>query len=392
MLFPAESAGFSSMYSTLNAWINPTVVHQKPFQIVSLTYFLFTLTASCWQSALLKANILYVSQFQRMSLVSRLCVRQSSGQSVAVKKGGGRRRRERAVCFRASGKLSRRICHRSMHLLGPERPPRNFFDKKTRPASFRERERTSLLIRGGDGGFFGVSLLVFSSESEVGSISHHGEMAPPSDAVWKEEDLEGGVHVHSEAVTNSSSDLLSLDVFGVFCCAGLRLEYHSCRERMITVAESEVAPPVPGLTSGVVDAVPSRIFLMFGVTAAPAEDGPSICALHRASSSCSASPVTSDSFSEIASTDDMWLSSTDLKRQYLSPIFWVRGTHYVIIRMAATVAPVLCHSRGLQLFWRLRKDPTNLYYPVLHPFSDFNHTRRFQRNVNHCDQQGDGND
>lgn len=34
--------------------------------------------------------------------------------------------------------------------------------------------------------------------------------------------------MHSDAVTNSSSDLLSLDVFGVLAVVGLRFEYHSC--------------------------------------------------------------------------------------------------------------------------------------------------------------------
>lgn len=60
------------------------------------------------------------------------------------------------------------------------------------------------------------SVFVFVSESDAVSNSHQGDIAPPSEAVTKEEDLDGGVHVHSEAVTNSSADLLSLDVFEVF--------------------------------------------------------------------------------------------------------------------------------------------------------------------------------
>lgn len=63
-----------------------------------------------------------------------------------------------------------------------------------------------------------------SSASEMRSSSHQGDAAPHSDAVWNDEERDGGVHVHSEAVTNSSSDLLSsaedLD-------DDLMLEYHS---------------------------------------------------------------------------------------------------------------------------------------------------------------------
>lgn len=73
------------------------------------------------------------------------------------------------------------------------------------------------------------SVLVFPSESEAVSSSHQGDAAPPSDAVWKDEDLEGGVHVHSDAVINSSSDLLSLDVFGVLVV--FKFEYHSWKKK-----------------------------------------------------------------------------------------------------------------------------------------------------------------
>lgn len=76
-----------------------------------------------------------------------------------------------------------------------------FNHKKVRP--------TSLLIPGDVICFPTVSnndsVLNLSSEVEVGSSSHHGETAPPSDAVWNEGDLDSVVHVHSDAVTNSSS-------------------------------------------------------------------------------------------------------------------------------------------------------------------------------------------
>jgi hypothetical protein len=66
------------------------------------------------------------------------------------------------------------------------------------------------------------------SPSDGRSTSHQGDVPPHSDAVWKDDDLEGRVHVHSEAVTKSSSDLLS-SAGAVF-----RLEYHSCGcKRMI---------------------------------------------------------------------------------------------------------------------------------------------------------------
>lgn len=64
-----------------------------------------------------------------------------------------------------------------------------------------------------------------------GSTSHQGEQASPSDAVWKDEDREGGVQVHSDAVTKSSSDLLPSSVDAVAGLPpGLFSElYHSYR-------------------------------------------------------------------------------------------------------------------------------------------------------------------
>ena len=66
-------------------------------------------------------------------------------------------------------------------------------------------------------------------------------------------------------------------------------------------------------TSGVVEAVPSSIFLIFGVIFAVRE--PSVCTLHKATSNCSARFVTSDNFSEMASTEVKWLSSGDLRKK-----------------------------------------------------------------------------
>lgn len=60
------------------------------------------------------------------------------------------------------------------------------------------------------------SLSSWSSVSDPTSCSHHGEAASPSEAVWNEDDLDGGVQVHSEAVTNSSSDLLLSSVDNPF--------------------------------------------------------------------------------------------------------------------------------------------------------------------------------
>lgn len=66
----------------------------------------------------------------------------------------------------------------------------------------------------------------FSDELD-GSTSHHGDVGSPSEAVWNEEALEGGVPVHSEAVMKSSSDLLlpSGDVLVVDDLAVV----HSCK-------------------------------------------------------------------------------------------------------------------------------------------------------------------
>jgi len=63
--------------------------------------------------------------------------------------------------------------------------------------------------------------------SDMRSTSHHGDAPPHSDAVWNEDDLDG-VQVHSDAVTKSSSDLLSSadrvlqEVF--------RVAHHSCEQ------------------------------------------------------------------------------------------------------------------------------------------------------------------
>lgn len=95
---------------------------------------------------------------------------------------------------------------------------------------------------------FELSIVV--SASIVVSSSHHGELevASPSDGVWYDEDLEGGVPVQSEAVTKSSaSDRLLLQMLFSSCCIVVvgavsanedtsswsfslfKLTYHSCK-------------------------------------------------------------------------------------------------------------------------------------------------------------------
>lgn len=64
----------------------------------------------------------------------------------------------------------------------------------------------------GSGGTFCLELAISLSGDDEESISHHGDADSPSEAVWNEDALEGGVPVHSEAVTKSSSDLLLSDL------------------------------------------------------------------------------------------------------------------------------------------------------------------------------------
>ena len=72
------------------------------------------------------------------------------------------------------------------------------------------------------------SLVASCSWSDAGSTSHQGEDVSPSEAVWNDEDREGGVQVHSEAVTKSSSDLL-LSSWPHFPSPLFNDEYHSLK-------------------------------------------------------------------------------------------------------------------------------------------------------------------